>query len=490
MLILVMINVYIKAAGLSKFGKSKQRLYSLIKDACADMNHPLEEIDAVYIGMMNPEEFIGIGNYASFIADKIGLSGVPSVRIETASSTGAAVLLQAYAAIKSGLYKNVLAVAAEKMTHLPTPQVTKIISEVIDPSERKTGASMPSLAALVTNRFMYEQKIKKEKFQQAMCSVAMKSHKYGALNPYAQFRKEITEEKYFDSKLVSDPLRLYDCSPISDGAAAVILSNEKGDVEIAGVGQGTDKQALSKRDSITSFASTRKAAADAYNLAGFGPSSIDFSEMHDAFTPFEIMGLLETGLVKVKDILKFYEDKEDHNTGRLPVNISGGLKSRGHPVGASGLAQIAESYRIMTEKYEKERMPAKYDTCLTHSIGGLASNNFVILMKRPDIKIKILSKKHIVKKEEKKESKDKRFQVFSYTRLYSPPSGFPTPLDLVILRRKGRLALARAETEQPLKIGQYVNFTQKVDGSIVVEKSSFLDLIKKKKKDDDEISIP
>lgn len=474
--------VYVKAGGLSKFGRSGDRLINKIREAIEDMDADLSCVDAVYLGLMNPEAFTGVGNIASYVADKIGLSGVPSVRIETASSTGAAVLNLAFAAVKAGLYKNVLVLAAEKMTHLSTPKVTKIISEVIEPSERKTGASMPSLAAMCARRFAYENSISDKKFEAVLEAVAVKSHHYGTLNPSAQFRREITHQDYANSRFISEPLRLYDCSPISDGAAALIISSDKTDVTIAGVGQGTDKQALTRRKTITSFASTRKAAIAAYNMAGFGPENIDFAEIHDAFTPFEVAGLVDTYLLNPEDIQKFYKNKEGWHSGRLPVNISGGLKSRGHPVGASGLAQIVECWKIMTGKYPADITPKKRDIALTQSIGGLATNNFVTILKRTGAKVVPLAEPMKYEPPEIKPASDKRYRIFSATRLHTPPEGFEAPLDLVILQRKDHLILARSVSEELPKIGKLVHIDEKTAGSLIVKKDDFFQLLGLKRK--------
>jgi len=470
-------GIFIKAGGLSDFGKSNERLINKIRDAIKNMDTDLSEIDAVYLGLMNPEAFTGVGNIASYVADKVGLSGVPSVRIETASSTGAAVLYMACAAIKSGLYKNILVLAAEKMTHLSTPKVTSIISEVIEPYERKTGASMPSLAAMCARRFAYENGLNEKKFTEVLGAVAVKNHHYGHLNPHAHLKKEITFDDYKNSRYVSEPLRLYDCSPISDGAAALVISSAHTDITIAGFGQGTDKQALTKRNTITSFASTRKAAIAAYNMAGFGPENVDFAEIHDAFTPFEVVGLVDTFLLKPEEIAKFYHNKEGFHTGRLPVNISGGLKSRGHPVGASGLAQVVECYKIMTGKYPKEQTPKKTDVALTQSIGGLATNNFVTILKKTDAKITPLLKPMKYEPPVFKPAKDKRYRIFSATRLYNPPEGFEAPLDLVILQRKDHLILARSVSEDLPKIGKLVHIDEKVAGSLVVKKDDIFHLL-------------
>ncbi|PLX67441.1 MAG: thiolase [Denitrovibrio sp.] len=475
-------GVYLKAAGLSKFGKSDDKLIYKIREAIENMDADLSEIEAVYLGLMNPEAFTGVGNIASYVTDKVGLSGVPSVRIETASSTGAAVFYLAYAAVRAGLYKSVLVLAAEKMTHLSTPKVTKIISEVIEPSERKTGASMPSLAAMCARRFAYDNNISENRFTDVLAEVAIKSHHYGSLNPHAQFQKDITKEKYMNSKHVAEPLRLFDCSPISDGAAAVILTSEKTDITVAGVGQGTDKQALTKRDIITRFTSTQKAAITAYNMAGFGPENINFAEVHDAFTPFEVVGLLDTFLLEPKEVEKFYKNKEGYHNGKLPVNISGGLKSRGHPVGASGLAQIVECYRIMTGKYPKEITPEKTDIALTQSIGGLATNNFVTILKKTGAKVKPLPEPMVFKEPIIKPVKDKKYRIFSATRLYTPPEGFDSPLDLVILQRKDKLILARSVSGELPKIGNLVHIDEKIAGSLIVKKDDIFQLLGFKKR--------
>lgn len=167
-------RVYIADAALSKFGKSKDNIVDIIREAVGNLNFDLKDIDALFLGLMNPEGFIGVGNIASYVADKLGLSGKPAVRVETASSTGAAVLFYAYTALASGMYKNVLVIAAEKMSHLDTPKATKLIAEVIEPYERKVGVSMPSLAAMVTNRFAYENKLNTEKLQNLLFAVAEK----------------------------------------------------------------------------------------------------------------------------------------------------------------------------------------------------------------------------------------------------------------------------------------------------------------------------
>lgn len=462
-------KIFIADAALSHFGKTNKSLIDIIREALEGLTFDLKKIDAIFLGSMNPEGFVGVGNIASYVADKLGLSGKPAVRVETASSTGAAVLFYAYATLASKIYKNVLVIAAEKMTHLSTSKITKLISEVIDPYERKVGLSMPSLAAIVTNRFAYENKLNTEKVEELLFAVAEKNHYYGSFNQFGQFKKRITKEDYIKSKMISTPLRLYDCSPISDGAAAVVISRDIGDIEIIGIGQGTDKQALSKRESITHFESTRYAAKEAYKMAGIGPNEIEFCEIHDAFTPFEITGLIDTGLVDIKKVYDFYINKECYHHGKLPVNISGGLKSRGHPVGASGLAQVVECFRIMKNAYDSSITPKNCDVALTQSIGGLATNNFVSILKRKNKIVKYFDISNFTfKKEEDKRSKNLR--IYSYTVLYTPPEGYETPLKIVMCKRGEKKFIARFKgSEEKIRIGKRVKFASKEKNVVTVE---------------------
>ena len=172
--------------------------------------------------------------------------------------------------------------------------------------------------------------------------MAVKNHYNGSLNPYAQFRKEITREDYFKSQMVSYPLRLYDCAPITDGASAVVLTSEPTGIKVSGIGHATDTSAMRHRASLTSFNSTKEAALKAYTMAQRNPSDIQFAEVHDAFTLFEIIGTEDLGFFPPGEGWKALDEGKTQLRGSLPINPSGGLKSRGHPVGASGLAQMVE----------------------------------------------------------------------------------------------------------------------------------------------------
>ncbi|MBF0497992.1 MAG: thiolase family protein, partial [Deltaproteobacteria bacterium] len=195
-------QVYITGVGMTRFGRSEQPLEELICQAGrqAIQEGGLAEVDAIYIGVMNAEEFTGQSNLAALLADDLGFPGVPSSRVETASSTGAGVFASAFFSVASGYMRNVLVLAGEKMTHLPTKVTTRILAEVIDRNERRYGASMPALAAMITQKYRHDHALTKRHMQDILAAVAMKNHRNGASNPYAQFQKPITREKYLESK--------------------------------------------------------------------------------------------------------------------------------------------------------------------------------------------------------------------------------------------------------------------------------------------------
>ena len=362
--------------GMTRFGKREESLPDLFLEAAqkAIKDSEQKDVDAVFVGSMNPDEFTGDSNISTVIADHLGMMK-PSLRVETASSTGASVFHAAYMAVASGYYENVLVLAGEKMTHLPTQTTTGILAKVISPEERAYGATMPALAALVTRRYMHMFGLDRE----TLALVAVKNHHNGSLNPYAHFQKEVDLDTVISSRVISDPLTLYDCAPISDGACAVILSASKGSVRVSGIGHATDTLALAHRDSLTGFGSTQIAAKKAYSMAKINASDVDVAEVHDAITTFEIIDSEDLGFFKIGEGGKALSDDVTALDGQLPVNPSGGLKARGHPVGASGLAQIIELYwQLRREAGQRQVDGAQLG--LAQSIGGLANNNLVTVL--------------------------------------------------------------------------------------------------------------
>jgi acetyl-CoA acetyltransferase len=480
-----MSGIYIAGVGMTKFGKSPLSLIELYAEAAsaALAASPIQEIDALYLGAMNPEEFTGDSNIAAQVVEALGISGIPALRIETASSAGAAALHAACHAVASGYYRSVLVLGGEKMTHLSTSAATRILAEVIDAQERRCGATMPALAAMITERYRQRYRLSTANLEDALCRVAMKNHANGARNAFAQFQKPITKEMYLASKLVSTPLRLYDCSPITDGAAAVLLTGEKTDLKISGLGQGTGPAGLRERNTFTSFEATRMAAERAYRMAGVAARDIDFAEVHDAFTSFEIISTEDLGFFSAGKGWHALEEGKTASDGALPINVSGGLKARGHPVGASGLAQVVEVARLMRGEggVKLKRYPRR---ALAQSTGGLGANNFVTIVERADgasSNSRPPSPPELRPLKPRTGAAPVRSQegtIETFTILYVTPDGFLPPLALALIRgRAGELIMAQGEDIAHLKIGREV-FLRELDGGYIFTVKSHLDQVK------------
>ncbi|HEY7165962.1 MAG TPA: beta-ketoacyl synthase N-terminal-like domain-containing protein [Candidatus Binatia bacterium] len=464
-------SVYISGISMTHFGKDPRPLAEIFSQAAEEALAASKEqaIDAVYIGVMNPEEFTGDSNIASQIADALGLVGIPAIRIETASSAGAAAIQAGFQAIASGYYRRVLILGGEKMTHLSTSATTRILAEVIDRQERQCGATMPALAAMITEKYRQKYRLSQSRLENMLCAVALKNHRNGARNPLAQFQKAITREVYFESKFVATPLRLYDCSPITDGAAALVLTSEKTDVRLAAIGQGTGPLSLRERETFTSFPATRFAAARAYQMANTTPQDIDFAEVHDAFTPFEIITTEDLGFFAAGKGGDAVLDGKTAADGPLPINPSGGLKARGHPVGGSGLAQVVEVTKRLRGENGSRRA---YRRGLTQSTGGLGTNNFVTILERSDAPVAQVAAATnfpapapmaMTKKSTNPARLSEEGEIETFTIVYVTPDGFLPPLALGLIRqRNGRLILAQGEDSEHLKIGREV-YLRRID---------------------------
>jgi acetyl-CoA acetyltransferase len=369
-------DVWIAGAGMTRFGKRDETLPDLIAEAAfaALADARIDEPEAIVIGAMNPEEFTGDGNFGSLINTHLGLTRTPALRVETATSSGLAAFYAGFAAVAAGLHRSVLVVGGEKMSHLATPRVSEIIGRSIDPHERRYGTTMPALAGLITRAAMHRHGLTLREISQ----VAVKNHANAALNPFAHFQEPVTLETVMESRVVADPLRLYHCCPISDGAAAVVLTSERATVRVAGIGQGTDSIAIRYRADLTTFRATQVAAQAAYQMAGFGPERVEVAELHDAFSPFEIISLEDTGLYPAGKAGRATLDGETARDGRLPVSPSGGLKGRGHPLAATGIGQVVELCWQLRGEAGARQVQARVG--LAQSIGGLATNNWILLL--------------------------------------------------------------------------------------------------------------
>jgi acetyl-CoA C-acetyltransferase len=385
-------KVAIIGVGMTQFGEFWERSYrDLIMEAGvkAIKNAGIDgaEIQSMYVGSMTPGMFLEQEHVGALVADHAGLLPIPSTRVESACASGGMALRQAFLAIKAGVADVVVAGGVEKMTDVSTEQATIALAGAADQEwEAFHGVTFPALYALMARRHMLEFGTTEEQFAQ----VAVKNHYNGSLNPSAQYQKAIKLEDVMNSAPVADPLKLLDCSPITDGAAAIILASEErarqlceNPVWIAGSGQASDTLALHDRKSLCRTEAAVKASKIAYTMAGVNPKDIDFAEVHDCFTIAEIMAIESLGFCDVGAGGRFTEDGETALTGRIPVNTSGGLKAKGHPVGATGIAQAVEAtLQLRNEAGRRQIKNAKVG--LTHNVGGSGASCVIHILKSED----------------------------------------------------------------------------------------------------------
>jgi acetyl-CoA C-acetyltransferase len=367
------------SAGLSKFGKNeglyaRELFAEAVKEAydrCPKLE-PKRDIKAMFVGHMG-EAYEHQGHTGAATADWAGLLNIPATRTEAACASSGAALRSGVYAVLSGLADIVLVGGVEKMTHRSTAEVTEYLAMASDyPFEQWHGITFPGLYALMATAHMHEYGTT----ERQMAEVAVKNHYHGSLNPKAHMQKEITVETVLASRPVATPLKLYDCSLITDGASCLVLTKPElakkftdQPVHIIGSGQASDTIGLYERQSLTSLLAAKHAAKTAYDMAQVTPEDVDVAEVHDCFTIAEIIAYEDLGFCPTGKGGKLAESGETHLNGRLPVNTSGGLKAKGHPVGATGTAQAYEMYLQLTGQAER-RQVKNAKTGLTHNVGG------------------------------------------------------------------------------------------------------------------------
>ncbi len=371
--------VSIVSAGLSKFGRlegfyAREIFTEAVKEAydrCPKLN-PKKDIQALFVGHMG-ESYEHQGHTGATMADWAGLVHIPATRVEAACSSSGAALRAGIYAVLSGLCDVVMVGGVEKMTHRTTAEVTEYLAMASDyPFEQWDGITFPGLYALMATAHMHAYGTTEKQ----LATVAVKNHFHGSLNPKAHMQKEITLENALASRIIAWPLKLYDCSLITDGASCLILTKPElakkytdTPVHIIGSGQASDTIGLYERESFTSLAAAKLAAKKAYELADVKPEEIDVAEVHDCFTIAEIIAYEDLGFCKAGEGGKLVESGETKLGGNIPVNTSGGLKAKGHPVGATGTAQAYEIYLQLTGQASK-RQVKNAAIGLTHNVGG------------------------------------------------------------------------------------------------------------------------
>ncbi len=373
-------DVCVVGAGSTKYGKLEDSLADITVQSSASAIESAgiepKEIKAGYIsnvfGVADKQVHLG-----PVVMSNLGIPERPSLSIESACGSGSVSFREAFANVAAGFYDAVLVTGVEKVTHTGTEWTTTYFSYCSDFFyEGQAGASFPGLFASMARAYLAEFGATEEDF----AMVAVKNHDNGLLNPKAHLRKKITVDDVMRSPVVASPLKLYDCCPFSDGASSVILCSKKfaqehgGDyIKVTGSGRGGSPAALQGRERITTIPSTKIAADAAYKMAGITPRDIDFAEVHDCFTIAEVVDSEDLGFFEKGQGYRAARENRTARDGDIPINPSGGLKSKGHPIGATGVGQVVEVYEQLTGKAGQRNLK-NVSTGLTHNFGATGAS--------------------------------------------------------------------------------------------------------------------
>ena len=373
-------KVCVIGAGSTKYGKLDDSITDIAVQASVAAIESAgikpKEIDAGYIsnvfGIADKQVHLG-----PVIMSNLGISEKPSLSIESACGSGSVSFREAFANVAAGFYDAVLVTGVEKVTHTGTEWTTTYFSYCSDFFyEGQAGASFPGLFASMARAYLTEFNATEEDF----AKVAVKNHENGLSNPKAHLRKKITVDDVMNSAVVASPLKLYDCCPFSDGASSVILCSEKfakehtkDYIQVIGSGRGGSPAALQGRNHLTTIPSTKLAAESAYKMAGLGPKDIDFAEVHDCFTIAEVVDSEDLGFFEKGQGARAASEGRTKLNSEISINPSGGLKSKGHPIGATGVGQVVEVFDQLTGRAgEREVKDAKNG--LTQNFGATGAS--------------------------------------------------------------------------------------------------------------------
>jgi acetyl-CoA C-acetyltransferase len=371
-------DVAIIGGSMTEFGQRDAWIRELLAqagEACLDdAGVAPDEVEHVYVSNMASGEFEGQTGVMNALAHDLGLIPAYSQRVDQTSSSGGAGIYAAAQSVASGASEMTLLVGGEKMTHTTTGESTDIIASITHPEEYKHGVTLPSFAGLTARHYLDRFDAPRE----SLAKVAVKNHKNGVDNPKAQFQKEIDVETALDSPIVADPLRLYDFCPVTDGSAALLFCPEEvareytdDYVVVSGVAGATDTHVVHERDDPTTMGGVVESGETAYERAGVGPDDIDVAELHDMFTILEFLQMEGLGFAEKGTAWQDVEAGRTEKDGELPINTSGGLKSKGHPLGASGVAQGYELYEQLMDDAGPRQVDA--ETALACNVGGFGN---------------------------------------------------------------------------------------------------------------------
>ncbi len=381
-------EVCVIGVGMSKWGEVwRMSLRDLHTQAALNAIEKagVDHLDSLYVGCMSSGIFVGQEHLASLLTDYMGMPGLPGMRVESACASGGLAFRLAFIEVASGISDMVMASGVEKMTDCSGEEATQALAAAADQeNEVFHGATFPGLYAMMAHAHMAKYGTTRD----MLSAVAVKNHSNGAKNPDAQYPFEISMDQVAKSVMIADPLHILDCSPITDGAAAVIVTTVdiakkmgKPYIKVLGSGVGTDTIALAQREDMTTIKAATIAADTAFKMAGKTIKDVNFAELHDCFTIAEIavsesIGLFEPGQGGPAALAG-----ETALDGSFPINSSGGLKSKGHPVGATGVAQIVEVYKQLTGQAEKGRqIPGSPKIAMTQNMGGSGGSSVVHIL--------------------------------------------------------------------------------------------------------------
>jgi acetyl-CoA C-acetyltransferase len=379
-------RVAVIGGSMTQFGERERWILGLLAEAgtaaLEDGNVTPDEIDHLYVSNMASGEFEGQTGLANALAHDLGAVPAYSERIDQTSASGGAGVYSAWQSVASGASDLTLLVGGEKMTHRTTPEATDVIASLTHPQEYKHGATLPAFAGLTAREYLRRFDAPRE----SLARIAVKNHYNGTMNPHAQFQKEVDLETVLQSPMIADPLRLYDFCPISDGSAALLFCPESLAEEyvddyavITGIGGATDTHVVHERDDLTVMGGVVESSRQAYEMADREPEDVDVAELHDMFTILELLQMEGVGFADHGEAWRMVMDGETDRDGPLPINPSGGLKSKGHPLGASGVAQANEIYKHLVGE-AGERQIGRPDVGLACNVGGFGNAAITTVM--------------------------------------------------------------------------------------------------------------
>lgn len=370
------------AASFSKFGKREEDVFTIAGESASPLVEKYgEEIDFVIVSNAYSGEYNGVSGLNNLLTTYLGMDRVPSMRVDNTSGSGGSAMLAARALVESGEARNVLVIGVEKMTGYPTKKSTAIIASLLPPEERAAGVSLPSLAAFMAKSYLKEFNPSRE----SLAMVAVKNHHNGSLNPYAHFQADVSLEKVMESRIIADPLRIYEYCPVSDGAVSVLVTSDSEahsysskPARITGTGNASGTSSVTARESFTSVDSVKDASRVAFSKAGIKPDDVDLAELHDMASVLEIVESEDVGFFRKGEGWRALETGETALNGELPINASGGLNSKGHPIGASGVAQTAEIYLQLTGNAGR-RQVKNHNIGFSLNMAGFGNNSTAIV---------------------------------------------------------------------------------------------------------------